>query len=203
MADESITASVQAVSKRLAENPGEAELKVLQLKLEIAKARIELDKLKPWNRAKAGLAAALGAAIPIVIAVVGAAITLRGTFAQTDAEIRQKFAELALTDVRGPSDVALRLRVLEAFQPSLKAEFDALTGGDDAAHVFQSSNAAKLYVFEAVTAKAECAEQVAALWGQLFGPTALSVGWEPTIRLEPCPSAESPETPAPSLAPSP
>jgi hypothetical protein len=169
-----------------------------QVALEVERA----NRQKPGERFKTGLVTAfgagLGALIPLAVALAGAYATVSAARATSDAEMRQKFAELALTDVRGPSDVALRARVLGALQPAYQRELDAAFGDDARGSIFLSGNAAKLFVFEQVSAKSACAEQVAALWGQLFGPAGTPTKWEDKIDLPACPAASPAVTPSAS-----
>jgi hypothetical protein len=166
-----------------------------QVRLQREQVALEAERAaarKPKARITAGfvtaLGAGLGALIPLMVALAGGYVTLSTARTTTDAEIRQKFAELALTDVRGPSDVVLRARVLGALQPAYRAELEAAFGSESTGTIFLSGNAAKLFVFEELSAKVGCAEQLAALWGQLFGPTGTATGWEDKIKLPTCPA---------------
>lgn len=168
-----------------------------QLKLEGERAAARKPKARVTAGFLTALGAGLGALIPLLVALAGGFYTLTAARTTSDAEIRQKFAELALTDVRGPSDVALRARVLGAIQPAIRADLEAAFGDDQTGTIFLSGNAAKLFVFEEVSAASGCAEQVAALWGQLFGPSGTPTQWEDKIELPACPTANAPASPAP------
>lgn len=173
----------------------DAELRREEVRLQRAKVALEREKTRPKSRANRvasgfwpALGVAAGAMIPLLVAILTGYVTLRQATVQSDAEVRQKFAELALTNSRGPSDVELRLRVLGAIEPSFAPDIArAFTNANGA--IFSSDNAAKLYLFEAAAAKAQCPQQMTALWASLFGASVPARGWEESVKFtQECPS---------------
>lgn len=139
--------------------------------------------------------------VPVILALVAGGGSYLGAKLGVEGNIKVKAAELAFAGNPTLVDVQSRIEILAGLFPAELKEWQASASNDQTDHLFPNGNSARWAFLQLAIQKVGCADQVAQLWSQLYGPE--RVYMPPNAPYDTWITAVKPLTPCPTVSDSP